>query len=188
MATNEPREVLAPRNASRDLTAVPRTEGALATVGRVTSGMLGIGLATVSGLGIIGIIVDSAKEHLAPSIIGGIFAAASGVAGLVIARWAFRSRRPSQPRPVQAARAESPALASAIRQRMLAVASHYGGRLTAAELAASLGIEESPAARVLETAAETGDARMLFSPEGIAVYEFPGLVAHKAEAKEPWDL
>jgi hypothetical protein len=187
MPINDPSGALAPRDTPRDLAETPRRRGTLATVGRVAAGTLGIGLTTFSGLGIIGLIVDSAKDGLGATIGGGAFCAVVATTGLLVTRWAFRAGRASGPRQVPA-RAESPALASAIRQRMLAVASHYGGRLTAAELAATLGIEAAPAARALEAAAEAGDARMLFSPEGVAVYEFVGLVAHKAEAKEPWEL
>ncbi len=79
-------------------------------------------------------------------------------------------------------------MALVIRQRMLTVASQYQGRVTAAELAAALGVEERAAAQALEAAARSGEARVLFSPEGVAVFEFAGLVAHKADAKEPWQL
>ncbi len=88
----------------------------------------------------------------------------------------------------QASAEVAPILADAIRQRLLAIASHHRGRLTVAELAAALGIAPEPAERALEEAAKSGLARLLFSPEGIVVYDFPGLLAAKADAKEPWQL
>ncbi len=88
----------------------------------------------------------------------------------------------------QASARTAPALAEAIRQRLLAIASHHRGRLTVAELAAALAIAPEPAERALEEAAQSGVARLLFSPDGVPVYEFPGLLASKAEAKEPWQL
>jgi hypothetical protein len=167
----------------------PRSKAgrALATAGRVGGGVVGVGMTGFSVIGAIGVLVAGPKDGIGAFVGAWIFVALTGGVGLALSRWAFRPRRAA---PARAAVTPSaaPGLAVAIRQRMLAVASHYGGRITAAELAAALGIEEAPAARALEAAAETGEARMLFSPEGIPVYEFVGLVAHKAEAKEPWEL
>jgi hypothetical protein len=184
MTPDDPNGQLVPRGARGAVAKRPRGTGALATAGEVAVGTIGIVLTATSLLASIGMIVDRAKSSLGENLGGGLLLAVIAAVGVALMRWGFRSR----PGAVAVHRHVSPALASAIKQRMLAVASHYGGRVTAAELAAMLGIEEAPAARALEAAAEAGEARMLFSPEGIAVYEFPGLVAHKAAAKEPWEL
>jgi len=144
---------------------------------------MGFGMVGTSLCGIIGLALDHAKD---PDRIGVFFVISIfGITGLILARWAVR--RPWSAR-APAPSIASPALARAIKQRMLAVASQYHGRITAAELSAALGIEQGPSVQVLEAAARTGEARMLFSPEGIAVFEFPGLLAHKEDAKEPWEL
>jgi len=75
-----------------------------------------------------------------------------------------------------------------VRQLLLAVAREHGGRVTAAEVAAAMTIEPTHALSMLDEATQAGQARVLFSPEGIAVYEFPGLLASKADAREPWQL
>jgi hypothetical protein len=183
MTPDDPNRQLAPRDARAPLTKPRRGTSALAKAGYIAVGSLGAVFTGGSLLGTLGVILDHTNS-VGDRIGMGIFIAVMAAVGVAFMRWGFRSR----PSAAVVHRSVSPALASAIKQRMLAVASHYGGRVTAAELAAMLGIEEAPAARALEAAAEAGEARMLFSPEGIAVYEFPGLVAHKAEAKEPWEL
>jgi hypothetical protein len=112
---------------------------------------------------------------------------ATGIGGFTLTRWGFGKRKALARVPTMPQRVSSDVLAR-VRTRVLAVANEHGGRVTAAELAAELAIEKAPAQRVLEEAAEAGDARLLFTPEGDPVYEFQGLVTRKAEAKEPWEL
>jgi len=77
---------------------------------------------------------------------------------------------------------------ASVREQLLPVASKYGGRVTAAEVAAALSVELEPARRVLDETVEAGHARLLFSPEAVPVYEFFELTASKANAKELWEL
>jgi hypothetical protein len=112
---------------------------------------------------------------------------ATGIGGYTLARWGFGKRKSLAELPAVPPQVSSDVL-KRVRTRVLAVANEHGGRVTAAELAAELAIEKAPAQRVLEEAAEAGDARLLFTPEGDPVYEFQGLVTRKAEAKEPWEL
>jgi hypothetical protein len=113
--------------------------------------------------------------------------AAAGIAGVTLLRWGI-GRRTLTAEHGPAREPAPAALLAVISQRLLAIASAYGGRVTAAEVAAALAIEQRPAQRVLDEAVTTGAARLLFSPDGIPVYEFPGLVARKRDAKEPWAL
>jgi hypothetical protein len=187
MQTVDPGTEIAARSASLDLQQARPTEGALAKAARVTVGVVGVGMMGTALLGVLGVFLNAAKDPVGTLVGVSIVMLAFGGAGFALARAGFRRRRAAVA-PAAAPPATSPRLELAIKRRMLAVASQFGGRLTAAELAAALMIEEAPAARALEAAAQAGEARMLFAPEGIAVYEFPGLVAHKAEAKEPWEL
>src|SRR5688572_21104140 len=121
------------------------------------------------------------------AIVALLICLATGIGGYTLTRWGFGRRVGTADRPAMPQLASSDALAR-VRKRVLAVASDHGGRVTPAELAAELAIEQAPAQRVLDEAAEAGDARLLFTPEGDPVYEFQGLVTRKAEAKEPWEL
>ncbi len=187
MMPAEPSRELVPLPEAVSLAAAPQRPIARARIGRVLGATVGIGAIIISALGMLGAFIRSAHQPIQTSVGVAVFFAAFGLAGSFLTRRMFRLR------PVEGGRASSPrkgspALPFVIRQRMVAVASQYQGRVTAAELAAAVGVEEGAAAQALEAAAQSGEARMLFSPEGIAVFEFSGLVAHKAEAKEPWQL
>jgi len=154
-------------------------DGMLARLKRVVGTLVGVSATVFSALVILGAVINRSGDSLATTIVGCAIFTGFGVAGAVLVRRMLRQQANSE---------AAPALAEAIRQRLLATASAHQGRLTVAELAAALTIAPEPAERVLEQAAQSGVARLLFSPEGVPVYEFPGLLAAKAEAKEPWQL
>jgi hypothetical protein len=187
-----PARALPPHRArtARILSAkVNEPPGFIRTVGGAIVGMLGVGLVACSLILTVLVIIDLLSKRelgLGAALFALALSIASGIGGVSLARWGFRSRR----RPVEelselAVETSPPPI---VRQRVLQIASGHGGRVTAAEVAAALAIEQEPAERVLEEAAEAGEARLLFSPDGVAVYEFNGLVTRKAEAKEPWEL
>ena len=187
MMPAEPSRELVPLPEAVSLAAAPQRPIARALIGRVLGATVGISTIITSAFGMLGAVIGSAHKPIRTSVGLAVFFAAFGLAGSFLTRRMFRLR------PVEGGLASSPrkgsrALPLVIRQRMVVVASRHQGRVTAAELAAALGVEEGAAAQALEAAAQSGEARMLFSPEGIAVFEFSGLVANKAEAREPWQL
>lgn len=163
----------------RRLAGAGSVRRALARVGRTVVAVAGAGTTLLSGAAIAEGLIHRADDPLALTILGCTLFAGLGTAGAWVARRMFR---------MQANVDVSSIYADAIRQRLLAVASLHRGRLTAAELAATLGIAPEPSERALEEAAKSGLARLLVSPEGVEVYEFPGLLAAKADAKELWQL
>ncbi len=150
--------------------------------------LAGAGYVVVAGLMIIGLIVRVATNgHLGSSIPGLILCSGSVIGGVSMVRWAVRLGH----RPTDGARRQlggAPPSAVPVQELLLAVAMGHGGRVTAAEVAAAMAIAPTHALRMLDEATQVGEARVLFSPEGIAVFEFPGLLASKADAKEPWQL
>lgn len=179
MPERDPSKGLVVRSQSLPMASEPRHGGRLARVKRAAGTVFGLGVTLVSGMGILGAVIDSARDPLATTVVGCTLLTAFGTAGALLARRMMRQ---------QAAVEAAPDLTDAIRARLFAVASLHRGRLTVAELAATLAVAPEPAEKALETAARSGEARLLFSPEGVAVYEFPGLLAAKSEAKEPWQL
>ncbi len=116
-------------------------------------------------------------------IVSGLF----GLCGLLLVRSVLRDGLPRaaiQTEPFSVL----PEHLGSVRRQLLAVASNFGGRLTASEVANAAIVEVAAARRVLDEAVEAGEARLLFSPEAVPVYEFQELVASKAEAKELWEL
>jgi hypothetical protein len=153
----------------------------LARAKRFTGTVVGVGTAALSAFAIFGAAVGKHRDPLplGAIVVGCVILSGFGAAGALLARRMYREGI--------AARA-IPELHEAIREHLLALASDRGGRLTVAELAAALAIAPEPAERALEEAAQSGNARILFSPEGVPVYEFPGLLVAKSDAKEPWEL
>lgn len=186
MEKDEPTRSVAVRSEALPLEVMRPKMGALGRVARGAGAVVGVGVTVFAGLGIFGAILDRSHDTLAVSIAGCTFLAGLGIAGASLARAMIRALRAASSPTLTAAEA-GPALALAIRQRLLRIASHHGGRLTVAELAAALATAPEPAERALEGALQSGEARLLFSPDGIPVYEFPGLLAAKADAKEPWE-
>lgn len=187
MAQDEPTKGLAPRPEALPLGLNRPQNGMLVRAKRTAGTVVGVGATLFSALGILGVFVGKSHDSLAATIVGCAFFAAFGTAGALLARRMIRAQRIASS-PALAEAEGAPALVLAIRQRLLAIASHHRGRLTVAELAAALAIAPEPAEYALEEAAQSGEARLLFSPEGVPVYEFPGLLATKADAKEPWEL
>jgi len=152
-------------------------------------GLIGVAMVGISLLALIVLLIDLLTKRelgMGASLVLSMLTIASGIGGVTVARWGFsRRHRPVEPLPALVEHDEPPPF---VRKRVLEIASGHGGRVTAAEVAAALSIEQEPAEKVLEEAAEAGKARLLFSPEGVAVYEFSGLVTQKSEAKEPWEL
>jgi hypothetical protein len=177
------------RRAGRKLAQAAEERGAARTIAGVAVGTLGMGLIGMAILLTIAVFQDLFSVHelgRGSAIFLLLVFLATGIGGFNMARWGFGKRAATAHVPVEPE--ETPDRLAGVRKRVLAVAQDHGGRVTAAELAAELSIERAPAARVLEEAAEAGDARLLFTPEGDEVYEFQGLVTRKAEAKEPWEL
>ncbi|MEP6653228.1 MAG: hypothetical protein ABJA82_07705 [Myxococcales bacterium] len=185
MLPDEPTREVAALPEAVSLAVAPQLPIGRWSIGRVLGTTAGIGTIITSALGMLGTIVGPAPFRIAVGL--AIFFSALGLSGGFLTRRMFRFR-PIEGLPESPLRPGSPAFAFVIRQRMLTVASQYQGRVTAAELAAALGVEEHAAAQALEAAARSGEASMLFTPQGLAVFEFVGLVAHKADAKEPWQL
>jgi hypothetical protein len=156
-----------------------------AVVGTVGVGL--IGMAVLLSLLVFRDLLTVQELGRGSAIFSLLICLAAGVGGYTLARWGFGKRAGMAELPAMPQQASLDSLAR-VRKRVLAVASDHGGRVTAAEVAAELAIEQAPAQRVLDEAAEAGDARLLFTPDGDPVYEFQGLVARKAEAKEPWEL
>lgn len=187
MLPDEPTRVPAtlPEEVSLALAPEPSARSRAKAIGRVFGTTVGVGTIITSALGLLGAV--SGHEPIQISVGLAIFFSALGLSGGFLTRRMFRLRSIEGRREL-ALGPGSAELSFVIRQRMLTVASQYQGRVTAAELAAALGVEELAAAQALEAAARSGEARMLISPEGLAVFEFTGLVAHKGDAKEPWQL
>ena len=164
--------------------SIPRTIAGV-VVGTVGVGL--IGMALLLSLMVFSDLVTVQELGRGSAIVALLICLASGIGGYTLTRWGFARRVEMVKLPTAPPEVSSGSLAR-VRKRVLAVASDHGGRVTAAELAAELAIEQAPAQRVLDEAAEAGDARLLFTPEGDPVYEFQGLVTRKAEAKEPWEL
>lgn len=156
-------------------------------IGRAAAVLTGWVFVLLGGLGVIGGIVQLvARGYVGSSILFGIMGIGCAIGGVSTVRWALRLAHGS----MDGARRTLGGAPSAVpvEQLLLAVAREHGGSVTAAEVAAALTIEPTLALHILDEAARTGDARILVSPEGIAVYEFPGLLTNKADAKEPWQL
>jgi hypothetical protein len=143
----------------------------------------GRGIAGFSALGLVAGAVAIAREGLSVQAVMASLILLSGlVGGLLVAK------RAKEGGGHRTDFAERSALESTVRGRLLSVASAHGGRVTAAEVAAALTIAQGPAENVLEASVASGQAQLLFTPEGMKVYVFPGLLTDKAAAKEPWDL
>jgi len=174
----------------RDASEDTEPAGLLRTMAGGLVGMFGVGMIGFSLLILLALLTDVLTKRelgVGGSIVVLVIALASAIGGASVARWGFAQRRRRAERAAESqGRLAVPA--RAVRKRVLQIASGHGGRVTAAEVAAALEIEQEPAERALEEAAEAGEARMLFSPEGVAVYEFSGLVTQKKDAKEPWEL
>jgi len=158
-------------------------------IGRAAVALTGAGYVLMTCRGIIGTLIRLVtKGHLASNTVFGLIVfIGAGIGGVSMMRWAYRQGRG----PAGGARRQlggAPPSAVPVQQLLLAVARDHGGRVTAAEVAAAMTMEPTYALRMLDEATQAGDARMLFSPEGIAIYEFPGLLASKDDAKEPWQL
>jgi hypothetical protein len=192
---------LSDRERSRDLVGPGETDIAappLATpppplslaqqIGRGAVAVAGVGFVLMTGLGIIGMVMQLAtKGPGSVPILAFILSIGSAIGGVSMVRWALRAGHGSTA-GAHGQLGAGPASAVPVRQLLLAVASAHGARITAAEVAAALTIEPTHALRMLDEATQAGDARVLFSPEGLAVYEVPGLLASKVDAKEPWQL
>ncbi len=182
------RELMDPGGTDAVAPAAPPPSSLWRLIGRGAVALTGAGYVLMTGLTIVGLIVQLATSgHYGSSILGLILSVGYGIGGVSMVRWALRWGHG----PVEGARRQlggAPPSAVPVQQLLLAVAREHGGRVTAAEVAAALTIEPTHALRMLDEAAQTGYARVLFSPEGIAVYEFPGLLVTKANAMEPWQL
>jgi hypothetical protein len=151
-------------------------------------GVMGLGYVLASGIGVVATVVRLVMGAPAGNSLAALWLAIGlGTGGVSMVRWALpRAREP--PGGTRRRLRGAPPAAEPVEQLLLAVAREHGGSVTAAEMAAALSIEPTHALRMLDEATQAGDARVLFSSEGIAVYEFPGLLASKTGAKEPWDL
>jgi hypothetical protein len=198
LEANSPIHELGEEEAIAALQARPSLLKALA---RGFVAITGVGLVALSLL-CVGLIVHDLATARELATAGGVvvllMSIAAGVGGFALASWALPERKAHVPHrlarrrrrpPLPAPHANTAAVPfSTIKQQLLSIASNHGGRITAAEVAAALAMEQAPAEQALEEAARHGQARMLVSSEGVPVYEFEGLVASKATAKEPWDL
>jgi hypothetical protein len=143
----------------------------------------GRSIAGFSALGLVAGAVAIAREGLSvPAVMATLILLSGLVGGILVAK---RAKEGGGPGAESGGRS---ALEAKVRERLLAVASAHGGRVTAAEVAAALAMAQGPAENVLEASVASGQAQLFFTPEGMKVYAFPGLLADKATAKEPWDL
>jgi len=183
------RELVHPGETDVAAPAAPPPLGLGRQIGRAAVALTGAGFALMTGMGILGGLIDLVtKGHLTSDAVFILFIyIGAGIGGVSMMRWAFRLGH-APPDGARRHLGGAPPSAVPVQQLLLAVASEHGGRVTAAEVAAAMAIEPTHALRMLDEAAQTGGARVLFSPEGIAVYEFRGLLASKADAKEPWQL
>ncbi len=184
-------EALAAAREEKDFVgAIEEKRSLIGVIARGTIGVVGIvsfGFAVLVAIVVLADLVTVQELGQGGAITGLFMCLASGAFGYNLMRWGF-SKPASRVRVAIEPPEAMPEQVVEVRQRLLSVAKGHGGRVTAAELAAELAIEQAPAQRVLDEATEAGDARLLFTPDGDPVYEFQGLVARKAEAKEPWDL
>jgi hypothetical protein len=180
------RELLQPGETDVAAPALPPSLSPGRLVGRAAAVLTGWVFVLLGGLGIIGGIFQLVARGHGSSILFSIMGIGCAIGGVSTVRWALRLAHGS----MDGARRALGGAPSAVpvEQLLLAVASEHDGSVTAAEVAAAMAIEPTLALRMLDEAARTGDARILVSPDGIAVYEFPGLLVNKADAKEPWHL
>jgi len=178
------RELVHPGETDVAAPAAPPPLGLGRQIGRAAVALTGAGFALMTGMGILGGLIDLVtKGHLTSDAVFILFIyIGAGIGGVSMMRWAFRLGH-APPDGARRHLGGAPPSAVPVQQLLLAVARDHGGRVTAAEVAAAMTIEPTYALRMLDEATQAGDARMLFSPEGIAIYEFPGLLASKDDAQ-----
>lgn len=135
-------------------------EGTLERVGRAAGIVAGIVGTLTCGLGVVGAALDQSPGALAGRIVGSVVFTGFGAASALLTRRLLRRQGAAS----AAARAQAEAglaLAATVRDRLLAVASRYQGRLTVAELAAELAIAPEPAAHALDGAVKASEAVLL---------------------------
>jgi len=184
----QPADLVRADEADVAVSATPPPLGLARQIGRGAVAVAGVGLVLMPGLVILGWLLQVFffNDTATTEIYTLITSIGSMIGGVSMLRRGRRGNGPADSELRELGGA--PVSAVPVEQLLLAVASAHGGRVTAAEVAAAMTIDPMYALRMLDEATQAGEARVLFSPEGIAVYEFAGLLASKADAREPWQL